>query len=72
MLLALIYAGRHLWLREIGEFLVVSDAPQNADIAVVLAGDGFGRRILKAAELVRQGYVPRVLVDGPRGMYGFD
>jgi uncharacterized SAM-binding protein YcdF (DUF218 family) len=72
LLLALIYAGRHLWLREIGEFLVVSDAPQNADIAVVLAGDGFGRRILKAAELVRQGYVPRVLVDGPRGMYGFD
>ena len=72
LLLALIYAGRHLWLREIGEFLVVSDAPQNADIAVVLAGDGFGRRILKAADLVRQGYAPQVLVDGPRGMYGFD
>jgi hypothetical protein len=41
-----------------------------ADIAVVLAGDIYGRRILKAAELVRSGFVPSVLVSGPGPLYG--
>jgi len=34
-------------------------------MAVVLAGDWNGYRILKAAALVRDGYVPNVLVSGP-------
>jgi uncharacterized SAM-binding protein YcdF (DUF218 family) len=37
---------------------------------VVLAGDWNGDRILKAAELVKQGYVPQVLVSGPMPIYG--
>src|SRR5207237_6224458 len=45
--------------------------PQKADSALVLAGDAFGKRILTAAELVRQGYTPRVLVSGPGGAYDF-
>lgn len=45
--------------------------PKKADIAVVLAGDERGKRILEAAQLVREGYVPRVLVSGPSGFYGF-
>lgn len=45
--------------------------PHTADIAVVLAGDSSGERILKAAELVRAGYAPQALVSGPAGMYGF-
>lgn len=32
---------------------------------VVLAGDHFGIRILKAAELVRQGFAPKALISGP-------
>ena len=36
----------------------------------MLAGDFFGNRILKAAELVRQGYAPKALIDGPGGVYG--
>jgi uncharacterized SAM-binding protein YcdF (DUF218 family) len=36
----------------------------------VLAGDASGQRILKGAELVRQGYAPRVVVSGPFGGYG--
>ena len=68
-LLAVIYASRHLWLREIGGFLVEAEPPQAADIGVVLAGDGFGHRIMKAVDCVRQGYVKQVLVDGPRGLY---
>jgi uncharacterized SAM-binding protein YcdF (DUF218 family) len=57
-------------LTSVGSYLVRSVPPEKADIAVVLAGDIDGNRILKAAELVRQGYVPRVLVSGPYGYYG--
>jgi uncharacterized SAM-binding protein YcdF (DUF218 family) len=57
-------------LSAIGGYLVRDQAPEKADIAIVLAGDWSGRRILTAAELVRQGYVPQVLVSGPGGEYG--
>ncbi len=72
VILAGLYAGRPIWLRQMGEFLIKAQSPEPADMAVVLAGDGYGHRILKAVELVRQGYVPQVLVDGPPGMYGYD
>ena len=39
-------------------------------MAVVLAGDYWGNRILTAAGLVHAGYVPAVLVSGPPGFYG--
>lgn len=54
----------------LGTYLVKQDQPKPADIAIVLAGDGYGNRILKGGELVRQGYVPKVLVSGPSGIYG--
>ncbi len=57
-------------LSALGRFLVKTDLPLHADIAVVLAGDYSGNRIRKAAELVKQGYAPRVLVSGPSGFYG--
>jgi uncharacterized SAM-binding protein YcdF (DUF218 family) len=41
-----------------------------ADAALVLAGDFRGNRIKAAAELVRSGYVPKVLVSGPMDWYG--
>jgi uncharacterized SAM-binding protein YcdF (DUF218 family) len=59
------------WLPALGQALVYDDGPGPADIAVVLAGDGFGGRILAAADLVRRHYVPVVLVSGPSGNYGF-
>ena len=46
-----------------------ADAPEKAEVAVVLAGDHAGNRILRAVELYRQGYVGKVLVDGPPGAY---
>jgi uncharacterized SAM-binding protein YcdF (DUF218 family) len=52
-------------LTAFGTALVHDDGPAKADYAVVLAGDKYGNRILKGAELARQGYVPRVLVSGP-------
>jgi uncharacterized SAM-binding protein YcdF (DUF218 family) len=57
-------------LRALGGYLVHADPPQKADAALVLAGDGWGNRILTAAQLVRDGYVPKVLVSGPDGAYG--
>jgi uncharacterized SAM-binding protein YcdF (DUF218 family) len=54
----------------LGSYLVKADAPEKADIALVLAGDGEGNRILTAAQLARQGYVSQVLVSGPSGIYG--
>ncbi len=67
----LLAATHSLWLAALGRALVHADAPVHADIAVVLAGDGAGYRIMKAAELARQGYVPKVLVSGPPYFYGF-
>ncbi|MGA9628365.1 MAG: ElyC/SanA/YdcF family protein [Bryobacteraceae bacterium] len=62
--------SRSLWLPVLGYGLVHDDGPAKADIAVVLAGDYEGHRIEKAAELIREGYVPAALISGPRGFYG--
>ena len=54
-----------LWLPWFGRALIRDEGPAKAEIAVVLAGDDSGHRIEKAAELVRAGYVPELLVSGP-------
>jgi uncharacterized SAM-binding protein YcdF (DUF218 family) len=64
--LIVVLAAHSLWLPLFGRLLIHDDGPAKADIAVVLAGDQWGQRILKGAELVRDGYVPAVLVSGPR------
>ncbi len=68
---AAVLLGRSLWLPVLGYALVHDDGPAKADIAVVLAGDYLGHRIGKAAELVREGYVPAALISGPSGFYGW-
>ena len=70
-LLLVVFLTHTLWLSAAGYALVHDDGPAKADIAVVLAGDSYGHRILKAGELVRAGYVPLVLVSGPPGNYGY-
>jgi uncharacterized SAM-binding protein YcdF (DUF218 family) len=57
-------------LHSIGEFLVDEQAPVKSDVALVLAGDSRGRRILRAGELVRQGMAPVALISGPMEVYG--
>jgi uncharacterized SAM-binding protein YcdF (DUF218 family) len=59
------FFARSRWLPWIARPLVEDDGPVKADVAVVLAGDANGYRIEKAASLVREGYVPRILVSGP-------
>jgi uncharacterized SAM-binding protein YcdF (DUF218 family) len=58
-------------LAGLGSYLVESDQPSKADTVLVLDGDSTGRRILTAAQLVRDGYAPQVLVSGIDGTYGF-
>jgi uncharacterized SAM-binding protein YcdF (DUF218 family) len=53
-----------------GAILVNAEAPQKADIVVVIGGDYKGNRIMKGAELVRQGFAPEVLSSGSGDMYG--
>ena len=72
VLLALAFATHSWWLAVLGRLLVRDEGPARAEIAVVLAGDYYGHRILRSAELVKQGYVPNVLVSGPNDIYGFD
>ncbi len=64
-LIVLAAATHTLWLTWVGGALVRDDDPSRADLAVVLAGDYYGHRIERAAELVKAGYVPAVLVSGP-------
>jgi uncharacterized SAM-binding protein YcdF (DUF218 family) len=67
---AVVYLARDVWLAALGEALVHDDGAGKAEIAVVLAGDNWGYRLTKGAELARQGYVPLVLVSGPPAFYG--
>ena len=67
--LAILWWQRGRLLSPIGTFLDNGEAPQKADVALVLAGGWEGERVLKAGELVRQGYVPYVLLSGPSFYY---
>lgn len=57
------------WLPSLGRFLVQADPPAKAPVAVVLAGDNHGLRILRGAKLQRDGFVEKVLVSGVPGIY---
>ncbi len=52
-------------LTALGRYLVVDQPPVKADAVVVLGGDEFGMRTVKAAQLVQAGYAPYVLLSGP-------
>jgi len=70
LLLAGLVAFRESCFRALGAFLVRAAEPRKADVAVILAGDWRGLRILRGGELVKAGYVPVALVDGPLAHYG--
>jgi uncharacterized SAM-binding protein YcdF (DUF218 family) len=72
VLLSALILSHSLWLAALGGWLVRTDPPARSDVAVVLAGDRSGYRILKAAEMVRQGFTRTVLVSGPEELYGYN
>jgi uncharacterized SAM-binding protein YcdF (DUF218 family) len=70
VLIAVAAVTHTLWLRALGHCLIRTDQLARADYAVVLAGDFYGHRIVEAAELVRQGFVRKAFISGPRCCYG--
>ncbi len=55
-----------------GRALVENESPRKAQAIVVLGGDDFGTRILKAAQLAKAGYAPAVLVSTQPSPLGCD
>ena len=69
-LLALLILLLAWTLPSAGGFLVKVDPPAKAQLAVVLAGDYWGNRVVRGGELARDGLVEKVLVSGAAGFYG--
>jgi len=61
---AISLARREAILSYLGDYLVSSESPQPADLILVLAGDFWGPRVLKGADLAAQGYAPVALFSG--------
>jgi uncharacterized SAM-binding protein YcdF (DUF218 family) len=60
-----VYLSRVPLLTALGSYLVLDQPAVKADAVVVLGGDEFGMRTIKAAQLVEDGYAPYVLLSGP-------
>jgi uncharacterized SAM-binding protein YcdF (DUF218 family) len=71
VVLIALFVTRISWLEWMGRVLVDTQAPEKADMIVVLGGDWYGNRILKGAQLAKDGYAPQVLVSGSGYLYGF-
>ncbi len=69
LVVAVVWAQRERLLSMAGTSLVLAGEPRRADAIVVLAGGLQGERILKAAELLRAGLAPRVLVSDAIPIY---
>jgi uncharacterized SAM-binding protein YcdF (DUF218 family) len=69
-LAVLVFFAPALFLPYVSAFLIKAGPPHQADMIVVLAGDPSGNRIMKAGELVRNGFAPKALVSGPDNQYG--
>jgi uncharacterized SAM-binding protein YcdF (DUF218 family) len=70
-LAVLLLAFRDQVLNGLGEFLVVSDPLEHADLIYVLAGDFWGSRVLLGASLGSQHWAPKVIFSGGRYMDSF-
>jgi uncharacterized SAM-binding protein YcdF (DUF218 family) len=68
MVLVFLFPGRILWA--MGSVMVDAESPRKADLVVVLGGDAGGRRVVKGAELVREGYAPKMLISSGPIVYG--
>jgi len=62
------WASRNAWLGWFGGFLDTGRPPVKADVILVLAGGTTGERVLKAGNLVRDGYAPVAILDSPSGL----
>jgi uncharacterized SAM-binding protein YcdF (DUF218 family) len=68
LLILILVAFRQRIRGGLGEFLVVSDPLEHADLIYVFAGDFWGSRVLVGANLGSEGWAPRVILSGGRYM----
>jgi uncharacterized SAM-binding protein YcdF (DUF218 family) len=61
---ALLLANWKATLSYLGDCLVSPQAPQSADLILVLGGNFWGQRVVTGADLGKQGYAPLVLISG--------
>ncbi len=66
---AYVFAGQLMGAA--ARLLIEDDGVRKADAIVVLGGDGYGDRTLKAAKLATEGYAPFVIVSGPPSLIGY-
>ena len=65
VLLSAIYLTHPLYLKALGNLLVVSDPLVKADAIVVLDGDPKDERLLHSVQLWQSGYAPKVILSAP-------
>jgi uncharacterized SAM-binding protein YcdF (DUF218 family) len=66
----LLYLAADICLPWPARFLIDQQPPRKADAILVLAGDWTGARVLKAVELLGEGYAPVAYLSGPTDLYG--
>jgi uncharacterized SAM-binding protein YcdF (DUF218 family) len=60
-----LYLVRHPLMRLAGRAVIVNDDPRASDVIVLLGDDDYnGDRAARAAELIKQGWAPRVVASG--------
>jgi uncharacterized SAM-binding protein YcdF (DUF218 family) len=75
LLVLVLFLGAYVFAGQLmgaaARLLIEDDGVRKADAIVVLGGDGYGDRTLKAAKLATEGYAPFVIVSGPPSLIGY-
>lgn len=66
----LVYLCREPLLFAMGDVLVYHEEPVRGDAVLVIGGDYSGNRVLKAAQLVKDGWAPLLVISGAGAQYG--
>jgi uncharacterized SAM-binding protein YcdF (DUF218 family) len=69
LIAGVVYLSSDFWASEPAKFLIRTDPIDSADLIVVLAGDGSGRRVAEGLRLLQAGVAPRLLVNGSYALY---
>lgn len=71
-IVAVVYLASTPLLTALGGLLIEDDGLRKADAILVLGGDRYGDRTLKAGQLAKDGYAPIVFVSGPPRLIGYE
>lgn len=69
LIAGVVFLTSDFWAPAPAKFLIRTDPLDSADVIVVLAGDGSGRRVEEGLLLLQAGLAPRMLVNGSYSLY---